>query len=87
MNHPNRQKATRANPTPEQVKAARAAARLTQSQAAAMVHTGISSWQEYEGNRKRMHPAMFQLFLIKTGQEELIVPWQISRFTCPDKYP
>jgi len=73
-NHPNRSKRNRsssANPTPAQVIAAREAAGLTQSQAAEKIGGTLRAWQAYEDageNGRRMHPGLFELFLIKTGQ-------------------
>lgn len=70
-NHPNRSKRNRsssANPTPAQVIAAREAAGLTQSEAAGKIGGTLRAWQDYEGGQRRMHPGLFELFLIKTGQ-------------------
>ena len=73
-NHPNRSKRNRsgsANPTPAKVRAAREAAGLTQTEAADKIGATLRAWQAYEdegGNGRRMHPGLFELFLIKTGQ-------------------
>lgn len=70
-NHPNRgSKGPASNPAPEEVKAARAAAGLTQTQAGAVVYSSIKAWQTWEDGTRRMHPAIFELFVIKTGQNE-----------------
>ena len=72
-NHPNRgPKGPSANLTPEQVRAAREAAGITQAAAAALVHTSIRSWQQWEApvgdrNHRRMHPAFWELFSIKSA--------------------
>ncbi len=72
-NHPNRgrQRGPTGNPTPQEVTAARERAGITQTEAAAKIRGQLRSWQGYEdsgpGNR-RMHPGLFELFLIKTGQ-------------------
>lgn len=55
------------NPTPEQVRAARAAAGLTQTAAAAVVHSTLSGWQRWEQGERKMHPGLWELFQIKTG--------------------
>lgn len=71
-NHPNRSKhAPRANPTPEQVRAARERAGLTQTDAAVLVHTTLRTWQQWEAEagtvgHRSMHPAFWELFTIKT---------------------
>jgi putative transcriptional regulator len=55
-------------PTPEEVKAARAASGLTQSQAAQLLYSVIDNWQNWEQGRYPMAVALFELFLLKTGQ-------------------
>jgi DNA (cytosine-5)-methyltransferase 1 len=75
-NHPNRNKhagAAASSPSPAQVRSAREAAGLTQSEAAAKIHGTLRAWQNYEADEgtpeyRRMHPGLFELFLIKTGQ-------------------
>ena len=75
-NHPNRSKHTSSaasSPSPAQVRAAREAAGITQSEAAAKIHGTLRAWQNYEADEgmpehRRMHPGLFELFLIKTGQ-------------------
>jgi len=72
-NHPNRgPKGPASNPSPEQVRGAREAAGLTQAAAAAVVHTSTRSWQQWESpvgdrNHRRMHPAFWELFRIKSA--------------------
>lgn len=59
-------------PTPFQVRGARTAAGLTQTQAGNLVHTSTRTWQnwEAEGNEGRKIPlASWELFLIKTNNE------------------
>lgn len=58
-------------PTPSQVIARRQAAGLTQTAAAALVHSALSSWQHWEAEPgaagyRQMHLAFWELFLIKT---------------------
>jgi DNA (cytosine-5)-methyltransferase 1 len=65
-NHPNRgPKGPSANPAPEAIRAAREAAGLSQSAAAALVHTNLRTWQKWEGAERRMHPAFWELFRSK----------------------
>lgn len=74
--HPNRSKQARSsdsNPTPAEVRAAREAAGLTQTEAATRIRGSLRAWQNYESaegepEHRRMHPGLFELFLIKTGQ-------------------
>ncbi|MDE1907516.1 MAG: helix-turn-helix transcriptional regulator [Rhodospirillales bacterium] len=68
-NHPNRGRASgpAANPPPESIRAAREAAGLTQTQAAALVYTTLSGWQRWEQGERGMHPGLWELFRIKVG--------------------
>ena len=70
-NHPNRSAGHPArNPTHAEVRAARKAAGLTQAQAAALVYATPRNWQQWEqqegANVRRMHPGLWELFIIKT---------------------
>ncbi|HEX5077697.1 MAG TPA: helix-turn-helix domain-containing protein [Geminicoccaceae bacterium] len=70
-NHPNRSKRSRSsarNPSPAEIRQARDTAQLTQTQAAEKIGGTLRAWQDYEGGQRRMHPGLFELFLIKTGQ-------------------
>lgn len=66
-NHPNRSRAgsSARNPAPAEVRAAREAAGLSQTAAAALVHTSLRAWQQWEAGERRMHPAFWELFRIK----------------------
>lgn len=72
-NHPNRgPKGSSSNPSPDEVRAAREAAGLTQAQAAALVHATLRNWQQWEdatggANARRMHPGLWELFRIKSA--------------------
>lgn len=50
------------NPSPAEIIAARHAAQLTQTAAAALVYTSCRSWQQWEAGDRKMHRAFFQLF-------------------------
>lgn len=66
--HPNRgPKGPSANPTPEQIRAAREAAGLTQTEAATLIHSTMRAWQEWEAGNRRMHPGLWELFCLKAG--------------------
>ena len=58
------------NPTPEEIRAARMAAGLSQTAAARIVHASLRSWQQWEAGDNRMHPGLFELFQIKTKTTE-----------------
>ena len=53
------------SPTPEVVRDARSRAGLTQTQAAALLHTTCRVWQQWEAGDRSMHPAFWELFCIK----------------------
>ncbi|HEY0660830.1 MAG TPA: helix-turn-helix domain-containing protein [Lysobacter sp.] len=54
-------------PTPEEVRAGRSAAGMTQTEAAETVHVSMRAWQQWEGGERTMPPGLFELFMIKTG--------------------
>ena len=56
-------------PTPEELRAARAAAGLTQQQAIELVYQASNRvWRAYEAGAVKMHPSTWELFLLKTNQ-------------------
>ncbi len=59
-------------PTPDEVRAARERAGDTQEQAAARVLGSTKAWVKWESHdateNRRMHPGLFKLYLITTGQ-------------------
>lgn len=54
-------------PTPQTIRAARTAADLTQTQAAATVYRTPRNWQQWESGERGMDPALFELFCHKAG--------------------
>ena len=63
--HPNRSRRTPSparNPTPAEIRAAREAAGLTQTAAAALIYCSLRGWQQWEAGERSMHPAMWELF-------------------------
>lgn len=58
------------SPTPAAILAAREAASLTQAGAAALVHSTLRTWQDWEAGKARMHAGLWELFCIKTGRHE-----------------
>ena len=67
--HPNRgAPGPGSNPTPEEVRAARAAAGHTQLQASALIFGSLRAWEDYEAGARRMHPAIWAWYLIATDQ-------------------
>lgn len=67
-NHPNRGPGNPAsNPKPDEIRAAREAAGLTQDEAAALIYCSGKSWQQWELGARRMHPAFWHLFSIRVS--------------------
>lgn len=67
-NHPNRSpQGLSSNPSPADILAAREAAGLTQTAAAELVYAGLRGWQEWEAGTRRMHPGLWELFVIKAS--------------------
>lgn len=67
-NHPNRTKGPKgpaANPDPADILAERLAAKLSQTAAAELIYSTLRTWQDWEAGKARMHPGLWELFLIK----------------------
>jgi len=54
-------------PTPEQIRSRRVADRLTQTRAAALIFSSKRTWQDWEAGIARMHPGLWELFVLKTS--------------------
>jgi putative transcriptional regulator len=52
------------SPSPDEIRAARAAAGLTQTQAAAVIYCTLRAWQ---AGKRAMHPAFFELYRLKAA--------------------
>ena len=68
--HPNRSRSGNraASPAPADVRAARKAARLTQTEAAKLVCSALRTWQDWEAGTAPMHPGLWRLFRIETAR-------------------
>jgi hypothetical protein len=51
------------SPSPEAIRKARKTAGLTQREAAEKCYSALRSWQDWEYGQRRMHPAVWQVFL------------------------
>jgi len=67
-NHPNRSRRSAATPEPDTIRATRQAARLTQTQAAALCHRSLRAWQDAEAGLRYLDAAAWELFLLRTGR-------------------
>lgn len=61
------------SPTFDAVKVARSKAGLTQQNAAALIGQDGRAWRRYESGDVAMHPASWELFLLKTGQHPTLM--------------
>ena len=73
VNHPNRSKANRhakGNPAAREIQGARLRAGDSIKEAAARIYATAAAWEAWETGvePRRMHPGLFELYLIKTGQ-------------------
>lgn len=69
-NHPNRSRHgdnPARNPRPDEIRAAREAAGLTQTEAAELIYCQLRGWQDWEGGQRRMHPAFWELWRQKVA--------------------
>jgi len=55
------------NPTADAIRAARESAQLSQTDAAVLIHASLGAWQKWEQGDRRMHPAFWELFRLKSG--------------------
>lgn len=68
MNHPNRNRNSAGRvPLGAEVRQARMAAKLRPDEAGALVYERESRWLAFEEDRARIHPAVWELFKLKTG--------------------
>ena len=88
-NHPNRSRriGPAANPTPDEIRAARKLSGLTQREAAALIYATQSAWEDWEQGRRRMHRGLFELFRIKTGLEPAVQIMTLSSKNAASSWP
>lgn len=56
----------RVDPTPASIALARQKAGHTQTQAASLIYKKLRAWQQWEAGDRKMDPALFELYRIKT---------------------
>jgi len=54
-----------ASPAPSDIRAARKAAGLTQTEAGQIVYSALRTWQDWEAGTSPMHPGLWRLFRIE----------------------
>lgn len=66
--HSKRKDAPGRNPSPDEIRAAREAAGLSQTAAAEICYSTLRSWQNWEAGAARMHPAIWAWWQIGVQQ-------------------
>lgn len=61
-----------AAPSPDEVKNARNSVGLSQQEAGALVYVGTRTWQKWEYGERKMHPAFWELFILKTAHQTAV---------------
>ncbi|PAK77159.1 helix-turn-helix domain-containing protein [Acetobacter fabarum] len=67
------------NPEPHTIRSARATSGLTQSEAAQMVFVSLVTWARWEAGTCPMPRGLFDLFMIKTNQSEIVCEQSVLR--------
>lgn len=67
------------NPKPAAIRSARATSGLTQAEAAQMVFVSLVTWARWEAGTCPMPRGLFDLFLIKTNQSEIVCEQSVLR--------
>lgn len=57
-------------PSAQQVRDLRITSTLTQEEAAAVVYLSRSGWQKVEAGQRKLHPALWELWQLKTGMKD-----------------
>jgi putative transcriptional regulator len=55
-------------PTADEITTTRQTAGLTQAKSAHLVHVAIGTWKQYEAGTRTPHVALWELYLLKSGQ-------------------
>mgnify|MGYP003362492324 CR=1 FL=1 len=67
------------NPKPSAIRSARVTSGLTQLEAAQTVFVSLVTWARWESGTCPMPPGLFDLFLIKTNQSEIVCEQSVLR--------
>lgn len=84
-NHPNRSKFRHpaARPDPAMIEAARKAQRMTRKQAADLVYGTESAWKAWEEGNRPMHAAIWELFKLKTFDQQVLRALGLMKYHGP----
>lgn len=70
-------------PTPDQIRELRSRAKLSQTEAASLVHTGLRQWQRWEshsGSSATMPAATWELFAAKVMRGGVKIPQYLAGY-------
>lgn len=70
-------------PTPEQIRELRARAKLSQTEAANLVHKQLRQWQRWEShgaNRATMPASAWELFVVKVRRNGVKMPAYLAEY-------
>lgn len=56
------------SPGCDEIAQARLSAEMTQKEAAALLYSHVNTWSQWENGLRKMHPAFFELFIIKSSK-------------------
>lgn len=56
-------------PSKDDIKTARKHARLSQTDAASLIHSTLRTWQDWEAGKAKMHAGLWELFLLKLHEK------------------
>ena len=57
-------------PNPNEIRAKRLEAKLTQADAADLIHSKLRTWQDWEAGKAKMHAGLWELFLLKLEERK-----------------
>lgn len=57
-------------PEPSEIKATRLEEKLTQAEAADLIHSRLRTWQDWEAGKAKMHAGLWELFLLKLEERK-----------------
>lgn len=76
------------SPAPDEIKSRRKVSGLSQEKAAELIFSKRRTWQDWESGKATMHPGLWELFLLKTGQkimmEDISIFQGIIEFDAPN---
>jgi hypothetical protein len=60
------------SPSQEKIQEGRSASALSQTAAAELIYSTKRTWQDWEAGKAKMPPGLWELFMLKTGQQVVV---------------